>query len=243
MIKKSQIKRSADLKIYLNNNEGYNKPKEIFKFIESLAFKKKRKNLKILDVGCAAGHFLYYLKKKNPDNNFTGIDTIKPLLIKAKKKLPSCIFKKKTVLNSGSFKPKIFDIIFMLGVHSIFSDFKKPLKNIFKWSSKNAEIFIFGRFNPFPADVFTYFKYSNDFRKKNFEAGSNNFSIKSVSNFLIKQKRIKSFSFIKFEMPYDLNIKKDPIRSWTVKDSNGKRLMINGLGLIQNQYVIKIKLM
>ena len=44
-------------------------------------------------------------------------------------------------------------------------------------------------------------------------------------------------------MPYDLNIKKDPIRSWTVKDSNGKRLMINGLGLIQNQYVIKIKLM
>ena len=44
-------------------------------------------------------------------------------------------------------------------------------------------------------------------------------------------------------MPYDLNIKKRSYKKLDSKDSNGKRLMINGLGLIQNQYVIKIKLM
>jgi len=44
-------------------------------------------------------------------------------------------------------------------------------------------------------------------------------------------------------MPFDLEInKKDTVRSWTFKDSKKKRIMTNGLSIIQNQILLKIKL-
>ena len=95
-------------------------------------------------------------------------------------------------------------------------------------------------FNPFPVDVFIYYRMSKDIKKDKLESGWNNFSIESFSNFLKTNKRVKSFSFTKFDMPFDLKKQKDPVRSWTIKEKNKKRLMINGLGLIQNQCLLKI---
>ena len=42
-------------------------------------------------------------------------------------------------------------------------------------------------------------------------------------------------------MPFDLKPQKDPIRSWTIKSEN-RRLMINGISIIQPQTLLKIKL-
>ena len=61
--------RTADKKIYLKDN-SYSKPKEIFKFIEKKAFTNKNKNYLCLDIGCAGGNFIYYLKKKTLNVNF-----------------------------------------------------------------------------------------------------------------------------------------------------------------------------
>ena len=241
MIKLLKKERTADSPIYMKDNT-YKKPKEMFKFIEHAAFKKKIKNQKCLDVGCAGGNFIYFLKKKNPKNDFYGIDPIKKLVDKAKKNVPNCNFFKKSVINKNSFKPKTFEKTFMVGVHPIFDDFRPPLKNMIKWTKPGGEIYICDMFNPFPVDVFIYYRMSKDIKKNKLERGWNNFSIKSLSNYLKKEKRVKSFSFTKFDMPFDLKRQKDPVRSWTIKESGKKRLMINGLGLIQNQALLNIKL-
>ena len=71
--------------IYLTENR-YKKPKEMFKFIEKKAFKKKEgyKKKLICDFGCAAGEFLYYLEKKRPSNEYYGTDIRLDLLKKLK---------------------------------------------------------------------------------------------------------------------------------------------------------------
>ena len=96
-------------------------------------------------------------------------------------------------------------------------------------------------FNPYPVDVLIRYKLSENYKNKTHETGWNIFSAKSVAKFLKSNKKVKSFYFKKFEMPFDLKPQKDPIRSWTIK-SNNKRLMINGISIIQPQTLIKIKL-
>ena len=129
----------------------------------------------------------------------------------------------------------------MCGVHPIFDEFEKCFSS--SLLDKNAgEIFIFDMFNQYPIDVLIKYRNSKDYnKKKNYEIGWNNFSRKSVSIFLKKQRRVKNFSFHKFEMPFDLKRQKDPVRSWTIKSKN-KRLMINGLNIIQPQTLLIIRL-
>ena len=229
--------------IYLSENR-YKKPKEMFKFIEKKAFRKKEykeKNL-ICDFGCAAGEFLYYLEKKRPNNEYFGTDIRSDLLSKAKRILPKIKFFKKSVLKINSFPKKSFHKSFLSGVHPIFDEFERCFSNLIYWTKNSGKIFIFDMFNPYPVDVLIKYRNSSDYNKNgNYESGWNNFSQKSVSIFLKKQKRVKNFSFHEFEMPFDLKKQKDPVRSWTIK-SNNRRLMINGLSIIQPQTLLIIEL-
>jgi len=44
-------------------------------------------------------------------------------------------------------------------------------------------------------------------------------------------------------MPFDLGVNKnDIVRSWTFKNIQKKRIMTNGLSIIQNQILLRIKL-
>ena len=63
------------------------KPKENFKFLLNIIKKKFKKNIKVLDLGCAAGDWLYFIRDKFIGNNyFEGVDYSKPLILDAKKK-------------------------------------------------------------------------------------------------------------------------------------------------------------
>ena len=50
------------------------------------------KSPRILDIGCATGDFLYYLKGLYPDGEFTGIDVMPELLEQARSEVPSVKF-------------------------------------------------------------------------------------------------------------------------------------------------------
>ena len=129
----------------------------------------------------------------------------------------------------------------MIGVHPIFDNFESCFANLINWGKPRAEIFICDMFNPFPVDVLIRYKLSENYKSKIYESGWNIFSKSSVSKFLKKNRKIKSFYFKTFQMPFDLKPQKDPIRSWTIR-SEKKRLMINGLSIIQPQTLLKIKL-
>tara|TARA_B110000003_G_scaffold276186_1_gene321370 strand:+ start:2049 stop:2759 length:711 start_codon:yes stop_codon:yes gene_type:complete len=234
-----KIIRTHD-KLYLKENR-YNKPKEMFKFIEKKALNRNSINKKICDFGCAAGEFLFYLNKKKSNNEYTGIDIRKDLLKKAKKYVPQAIFKRGSVLNKNINKKNIFDISFLIGVHPIFDDFRKCFSNLIYWTKPKGEIFICDMFNPHPVDVIIKYRLSKDYKKNAFETGWNIFSKESVIKFLKKNRKVKSYKFEEFVMPFHLKQQKDPVRSWTVA-MNKKKVMINGLSIIQPQTLLKIKL-
>ena len=93
--------------IYLKENR-YKNTKEMFKFIDKEAFKKKSKNHveEVCDFGCAAGEFLYFLRDKYLNKNFTGVDVRGDLLSKARKVVKNVKFLKGSVLNQKLLKKK-----------------------------------------------------------------------------------------------------------------------------------------
>ena len=233
-------KRTHD-KLYLSENR-YNSPKEMFKFIEKLAFKNnKYKNEIIADFGCAAGEYLYFLKKKYPNKTMVGIDIRKDLLNKAKKFVSNVNFQKGSVLNKKISQKNTYHKSFLIGVHPIFDNFEKCFSNLIYWTRPKGKIYICEMFNPYPVDVIIKYKLSKNYKKKFFESGWNIFSRNSVSMFLKKNKKVKSFKYHEFVMPFDLKPQSDPIRSWTVK-AKKTRLMVNGLSIIQPQTLLIITL-
>ena len=71
--------------IYINE-QYYDNPKELWKFIGKLIEQKMAKNSSqdLLDVGCARGEFIYYLKNTLNFNKIVGFDYSQTLLEMAK---------------------------------------------------------------------------------------------------------------------------------------------------------------
>lgn len=134
------------------------------------------------------------------------------------------------------------DMAFLIGVHSIFDEFETCFNNLIKWTKPGGRVYIVGLFNPSPVDVMIKYKESKDYKSNMYESGWNVFSQKSVSEFLQMNNKVQSFSFKKFEIDIDIPAQKDPIRSWTILDENKKRLIVNGLCLLQPFYLLEIKL-
>ena len=164
-------------------NEYNGEPKEMFKFVFKKAFNAKSidRNEKILDVGCATGEFLYFLKNKTSIKNLYGSDVRNDLLNKAEKYIEEVKFLKRDVNKKKSFNRAYFDKIFMIGVHTIFDNFEKPFDNLISWTKKKGKIFICDMFNPYPVDVILRYKLSKDYKSSTYEVGWNNFSIESCA--------------------------------------------------------------
>ena len=85
---KNIIKKSRRIhdNLYLKKSKI---PKDSFKFITKEIIKNNKNSIKLIDIGCAAGDFLYYFNNKKQNSELYGFDINSSLLIKAKK-----VFKK-----------------------------------------------------------------------------------------------------------------------------------------------------
>ena len=230
-----KIKRLHD-DFYLKENR-YDKPKECFKDLIKILKKQKKKNLRLCDVGCANGELIYNLEKKFPSWKITGADLKQDLLNKAKNKNKEATFVKLDI--SKNYLKNKFDIIVASGVLSIFDNQNKVLSNLIKMLEHKGSLFIFGHFNPYPINV--YLKYQDLKNNKNIlQSGWNIFALEFYKNFA-KKNNLK-FKIFPFDIKLDLKKnKKDPVRSWTFKTQNNKRLITNGLSIIQYQHWILMK--
>lgn len=237
-----EVRRSHDA-LYLEENR-YTEPKEMFKFIVNHAFdtNERTSDLSICDFGCAAGEFLYYLNRIHPTANFEGIDVMASLIEKAEKFVPSAKYTEGSVLDSLVKAENSFDKSFLIGVHSIFDEFETCFNNLIKFTKPGGGVYIVGMFNPFPVDVLIKYKESSNYASNIYESGWNIFSQKSVSEFIDKNPKVKSYSFKKFDITIDLPRQKDPIRSWTLRDYKDNRWIINGLCILQPHYLLEIRL-
>ncbi len=91
-------------------------------------------------------------------------------------------------------------------------------------------------------DVLIKYKESKNYGSDIYESGWNIFSQQSVSDFLSKHKKVRSYYFQKFDLTIDLPPREDPLRSWTIRDWQGNRLITNGLCILQPFYLLEIKL-
>jgi len=230
-------------KFYLDENR-YNQPKEMFKFIANKAFSEESRdsNFKIADFGCAAGEFLFYLNQILPNASLIGIDILPELLDKCSRFVPAAKLKEGSILDGDIQPENYFDKTFLIGVHSIFDEFETCLNNLVKFTKIGGAAYVAGMFNPFPVDVIIKYKESKNINKDIFESGWNIFSQESVSRFLVNHQKVKSFSFIPFEINMSLVRQQDVIRSWTIQCSKGKHLITNGLCIIQPIFLLEIQL-
>jgi|TARA_B110000467_G_C18232831_1_gene429757 ubiquinone/menaquinone biosynthesis C-methylase UbiE len=224
-------------KIYLNENRK-NKTKEQFKFLYKKSLEsRKDKKIKICDVGCATGDFLYYLSNSKKNLELNGIDVRKDLLLKAKKEVKNCNFILGDISNLKTLPNINFDVVYMNGVLSIFDDYEKILNNFLKLIKPKGSGYIFGIFNTYDVDVTLRIRTPSN---NQWESGWNLFSKSSISKFL-KEKKIQH-KFFDWKINIDIpKHKDDPLRSWTFKDAKKSRLLINGIQLVHTFSLLEIK--
>ena len=131
-------------KIYLKSNL-YKKPKENFKLLQKILKKRlsSKKKYSVIDIGCANGELLFFLKNKNKNFDLTGVEIRSDLVNKAKKNLPKDVIVKKMDFNSNIKSFGKYDIIISSGVISIFDDLEIFFRNINKIKKKKHNLLLF----------------------------------------------------------------------------------------------------
>ncbi len=187
----------------------------------------------MLDIGGATGEFVHYINRTYQNMKTTCLDAYEELVIRGKKNVPNSEFVVGDA-NNMIFKDEAFDVVTMLGVIGIFDDFKPSLSECLRVAKKDGIVILHGVFNEFPIDALIRWKYSGESGPYNL--GRNVFSKKTISDFLDINEKVKSYSFEKFTLPFDLHPRKDdPNRSWTELDSSGSRILKNGLMELNEQ--------
>jgi ubiquinone/menaquinone biosynthesis C-methylase UbiE len=218
--------------------------KESFKKISEIASLNDKGNdtLQVLDVGCATGALIGYLKDCNPKWKYTGIDISSKLLDVAREKMPDCKWVEGSGLDISSKFNKKFDLVVCFGVLGIFDegDAIKLFDNLLKSVKPGGQIILFSQFNEMDVDTqINHRKYNKSGENYGWEKGWNNYSIKTVKGWLYG--RVESVEFIDFDMPVDLEPQDDLVRSWTI-EINNKRQLTNGLKLLIDLKFLKIQL-
>ena len=129
--------------VYYRRAIGKSPEMEVSKAMAEFVKRKISKNEKILDVGCASGHFYRSLKKKISSNfSYTGCDPYQIFIDKAKKawKNEKNVNFKKGNIYELPFKKNEFDISFCSNVFIHLNDVIKPLKEIIRVSKKTIII-------------------------------------------------------------------------------------------------------
>lgn len=219
-------------------------PKEYFKFIVSVARDHllRLERPAILDIGCATGDFLHYLRTLFPDSDLTGLDVMPALLARARQEVPDCRFVEANICDKRSLPDATYDAVFMSGVHSIFDDVHPWLENVVSLvdRSRNGKAFIFGIFNPEDVDVLVKARYANPGADTSWQAGWNCFSRTTIEQAL-GEMNVQSCSFRDWTIGIDIaRHEGDPLRSWTFQYLDGTRGIVNGTMVLHRFALLEI---
>jgi trans-aconitate methyltransferase len=189
----------------------------------------------LLDIGCAKGELIYLLKEEFPYIDYTGLEYDQGLISLATKE-PSLKDVDFVCGDARTFElGKVYDITVMSGVLSIFDDFETPLKSMLRHTGKGGSGFIFGMFNRYDVDVILRYR-NNTKGSSTWESGLNNFSLKTIMNFL--NKYVENLTVKEFKLDINLEISSDPIVSYTLNTDERGKIILNGTGILIDFYLI-----
>lgn len=209
-------------------------PKEYFKFlVQQAAPILRSRSPRVLDIGCAAGDFLYYLRSSYPNARITGIDLEPQFTAKASQSLPGADFFVADVYSGSNLPAQKFDAVFMNGVNCYFQQVEPWVRHVVSLTEGSA--YIFGAFNPEDLDVRAVVQRPGEDASMPW----NLISQKSIS--LLLDRMGLAHRFTPWEMPVaSTRTHEDPLRSWTVEMKDGRLLVINGMQIINRFAVLQI---
>lgn len=223
--------------------EGWAKePKHTFRRVgeaaRELAAEPGFETARVLDIGCATGELIFYLRSLFPAWSFTGLDLFDPLIEEARTNVPDATFLTQDVLTLDSSLDGTFDLICAVGVLSLFED--EDAETF--WEKAHAllrpggAIIVLGPLNEFGVDMMLRHRKWMHGKRGPWERG---WSIPSRQS--VEQSIGRLFANHTVE-PYapqlDLEPKDDPIRTWTVPYGDAERQLTNGLKLLVNYNLI-----
>jgi len=191
-------------------------------------------NKTFLDVGCADGLFLSHVQDRYPQWRLEGLEANEELIERGtKSEIASQI-----VLHHGDaydFVPdNAYDVIAASGILAVFDDPLSVLERWISWLKPGGRMFVYSIFNVQDIDTRVYFR--NNFLPNGWETGLTGFSVQSTQRHL-EQLGVE-FEFIPFDLPVDLPKSENPIRSYTVRTEDGRRLVIAGNILCEFHHLV-----
>jgi SAM-dependent methyltransferase len=211
------------------------KPREFFKFMVQLAEPQLSIKSRVLDVGCAAGEFLYYLNSLYPHLNLAGIDVSSNFLVKAKNNVPDARFSVGDIYTGEGLPEERFDVVFMSGVNYLFPEYEPWLRNLISITKGSA--YVYGVFNPEDLDVHATVRRAGD---KSSSTQWNLISERSIGVFLDSLN--VRHRFFRWTLPLENpRTHPDPMRSWTIETKNSERLVINGTQIVHRLAILQIE--
>src|SRR3989344_1701546 len=224
------------------SSKRYENPKQVFLF----ALQEIERNLKtdtlitLVDIGCANGEFLYYVKKWHPNWNLYGYDFM-PEFIEAGKKFNGLKGIHLELKNFFTLRKK-FDVVCCFGTLPIFPDVKKPLKKLLSLCKKNGLLVADGLFNRFDIDVQITYRDNSKIESKNIWRNDfNQHAQTTIAEFLepiVGQLEFKAVPF-NVDLPYITN--NPHANAFTFRDDGGNRRVTNGLNILLNSTLLIVK--
>ena len=224
---------------YLNND--YENPKELFKFIGGIAeqyLDKERVN-SILDVGCAKGEFLYYIKNRFQDcqMDLTGVDFSETLLNLARS-FPGLDGVEFIQSRAEKFETeKQYDLVIATAIISYFEEPQEFLDKLFKAVKHGGVAIVTSGFATAEFDVMVRFRRFDE-PEAEWLGGWSPLSIKGLERIACEYG--KTLTPVKFDLPFSLEPQTDPLRSWTLDTADGQKF-VNGLNQIWDVWSLIIK--
>ena len=234
--------RLADDQIYLNEDR-FGHPKEMFKFIRSVitpAYLESAEN--VLDVGCATGEFIYFIKSMHEGLKCTGIDISKAMIELAKKKQPGQEFIQEDILTNRQERNSKYDVVVCTGVLQIFDEIEVAITNLVSSVRSPGVLIIAGSFNNHDIDVLMRYKQSTEELRGVWETGWNLYSTTTYENYLKQLTKVKDWHWHDFRLPFALEERSDSMRSWTIGTENNPYQLVNGACQLLYTKVLRIEI-
>ena len=118
---------------------------ECTKQLKKIIDKVYKPKMKILDFGCASGHYYLELNKLNKNLNYTGYDATKNYINFAKKNFknnPNVTFKVENLLSKNKKIKEKFDIVYCCNVLLHLPELKLPIKNLLSRTNKYCQTYL-----------------------------------------------------------------------------------------------------
>jgi SAM-dependent methyltransferase len=216
----------------------YTKPKRVFSMLAQLMEESglAKGGARFLDVGCATGELIYFLRERFPALAFAGVDNQPEFIATARRQeeLRDVTFAEADAL---AYSGEPSDFVACFGMLGIFDSFEPLLESLLRNTRKGGRVYLHALLNDVDIDVRVY--YRDNQNKKDWNRGFNIFSMDQVAKWL--EPRVASWRVMPVELDVDIARRPElPHRAYTQKLEGGRRVTTNGLCLVLPEKILEI---